>query len=143
MKARTNNTTNTNTVDINTVAEEYKEAYTQTKALEPTLKEKREVLISHAKDNPALFVGNLLRHDNGTTIKKATRITPKWDEDKVSIDWLEAMLATNSAEALSISIDYKKLKRDDPDTAKLLAAIAYEEQLSTIWSVSVSTVENN
>ncbi len=130
-------------MDINAVAAEYKNLQSQSKALEPELKLCKEKLIAHAKDNPALFNGNTLRHSNGTTVKKAARITPKWCEDKVSIEWLERMLDTASAGAISISIDHRKLKETDPQTALLLAQIDYEEVVSTIWSVTVSTVDNN
>lgn len=39
-------------------------------------------------------------------------------------------------------IDHRKFKEGDPQTALHLAQIDYEEVISTGWSVSVSTVEN-
>ena len=144
MQKRNTNATKTNTtIDINAVAAEYKTLQGQSKAIEPQLKQCKEQLIAHAKDNPALFQGNLLRHANGTTVKKAARVTPKWNDEKVSIEWLESMLDTASAGAISISIDHRKLKEGDPQTALLLAQIDYEEVISTIWSVSLSTVSED
>ena len=127
--------------DINTVAETYKNAYVATKTLEPTLKESKERLIAHAKENPSLFVGSQLRHNNGVVVKRSSRVTPKWNDNKVSVEWIEKMLNTESADAISISIDHKKLSQSDVSTTQLFHEIDYEELISTYWSVTVSTVD--
>ena len=127
--------------DINTVAETYKNAYVATKTLEPTLKESKERLIAHAKENPDLFVGSQIRHDNGVVVRRSSRVTPKWNDNKVSVEWIEKMLNTESADAISISIDHKKLSQSDVSTTRLLQEINYEELISSYWTVTVSTVE--
>ncbi len=127
--------------NINKVAETFKQAHIASKNLESTLKESKERLIAHAKENPDLFVGSQIRHDNGVVVKRSSRVTPKWNDNKVSVEWIEKMLNTESADAISISIDHKKLSQSDVSTTQFLHEIDYEELISTYWSVTVSTVD--
>ena len=83
-----------------------------------------------------------LRHDNGVTVTRKETVRNKLNQDLVDIDWLLAFLETPSADAVSISIDHRKLVKTDRATANLLSAVRYEEIKTVFWAVTISNATN-
>ena len=113
----------------------------QNKNSEKARSEARDIIVGHAREHADLFNGSQLRYPNGVVVTRTTRVTPSFDESKVSTSWIDAFLETDSSEAISVTFNTKKIKPGDLRAATLLREIDYEEHLKQVYSVTLGNEE--
>lgn len=126
--------------EINAVAELFRSAAMESKRFETSLRTAKDKLLAYAKQHPELFQGCSLGFKNGVTVTRSERVRSSLNQDAVSLAWLDKMLLTPSADAVSIAIDHRKLKMGDVKALALLDEVDYSESRSFVWSVTATSV---
>jgi hypothetical protein len=113
-------------INIDEVAELYKTYEGRKKEAEAAAKPYKEQLLGYAKENPGRFDGNTLTFANGVRVELRESAKPEWDEDAVDLTWVSDAIDAGMGEAVSMSIDAKKLPvKPDKEQKVLLKEIGY------------------
>lgn len=115
-------------------------SYQSAKAIREKL---RTQIIEHAKAQKEAWQGDEKSYHipGGVVVRRSTTLKNRFDEDKMDSRWLARILQTESAAAIKVSIDPKKLHHDD-ETNRLLDEIDYAEETRYSYSVDATTVDN-
>ena len=97
------------TITIEQWANLYESFYNQIKALEKQLKPAKEALVEYANTHRADFENNKLRFPNGVYVEIRERFTDSYDEDLVSLEWINKMIESGGGKYMSIKLDTKAL----------------------------------
>ena len=132
-----------NTQNIAFWLESFKDAKQKADKINSQIKEAKEQIVNHVKDQSLCSdEKKTFRFDNGTTVTRSTKISAHLDQDKIDLDWIDRFLSTESADAISITIDHRKLCKTDEASAALLEEAGYEEVVTLSYTVNLSSAEN-
>ncbi|MCQ2295707.1 MAG: hypothetical protein MJZ67_08665 [Bacteroidales bacterium] len=130
-------------VNIEEVVSEFRQLESSYQSARAIREKLRTQIIEHAKGQKEAFAGDEKSYHmaGGVVVRRSATLKSRFDEEKMDSRWLARILSTESAAAIKVSIDPKRLHRD-AETARLLAEIDYAEETRYSYTVDTTTVEN-
>ena len=126
-------------LNINEVAELYKNYTLAQKENEAAAKPYKEALLDYATEHPDEFIENTLTFANGVRVELRTGEKPKWNDDAVDLDWVGDAIDAGMGEAVTLSIDAKKVPaKPTAVQKKLLKEIAFKLEKKETLAVCLS-----
>ena len=113
-------------MNIEEVAELFRTYEERRKDAEASGKPYKEQLLGYAKENPDRFDGNTLLFTNGVRVELRESDKAQWNDDAVDLDWVNDAIDAGIGEAVSMSLEAKKLPAKPTKEQKaLLKEIEY------------------
>jgi len=120
---------------IEEVAELFQKHATEKKAAEEKEKQYKKLLIEYAELHKDEFDGKTLKFPNGVYVEERERIKSHYDEDLLSVQWINDFVNNGGDDAISIKFDDKKIANGlSANAEKLLAKIDYEIEYETTYA---------
>lgn len=114
--------------------------YNEKKEAEKNEKRYKEMLVEHVKQHPELVNDGKAELPDGVVVELRRRLKGSYDEDKMSMDWLNDFVdEPGCAEAVTIKLDEKVLLAGvETDRARqLLEDIAFMVEENETYAVTV------
>jgi len=120
---------------IDEVAELFQKHATERKAAEEKEKQYKKLLIEYAELHKDEFDGKTLKFPNGVYVEERERMKSYYNEDEVTVLWINDFVKNGGGDAISIKFDDKKIANGLDDKAeKLLEKIDYEIEYETTYA---------
>ncbi|MCL2131270.1 MAG: hypothetical protein FWH36_02255 [Lentimicrobiaceae bacterium] len=120
---------------IEEVAELFQKYATEKKSVEEKEKQYKKMLIEYAELHPKEFDGKTLKFPNGVYVEERERMKSNYNEDDVTVSWIDNFVKSGGENAISIKFDDKKIASGlDAKAEELLAQIDYEILYETTYA---------
>ena len=130
-------------MNINEVVNEFRQVEPTYQSAKTAREKLRTQIIEHAKAQKDAWQGDEKSYHipGGVVVRRSATVKSRFDEDKMDSRWLARILCTESAAAIKVTIDPKKLLRDEA-TNRLLDEIDYAKETRLSYTVDTTTVDN-
>jgi len=99
----------------------------------------KKMILDYASENRGTF-GKTLELPNGVKVEVRSSEKAKWNDNKISVQWLSMAIDAELGDAISVDIDAKEIGKIelDADQMNLLSAIEYESETKESMAVYVN-----